>query len=263
MTIRVEREGPVAILTIDRPEVRNALDFKTGEELARAWIEFRDADELRVAILTGAGERAFCAGADLRGVAEFYRSLSSAERLRRAETEPGLGGITRNLRIDKPIVAAINGHCLAGGLEIALACDLRIAAENATFGLPEVTRGIIPGAGGTQRLPRLIGPERALDLILTGRRIDAREAERIGLVGRVVPLAELRREALGLALSVAENAPLAVRAARAAVWRGLDVSLEEGLRLEQLLAEPVRQSEDAREGPAAFLEKRKPEFKGR
>jgi enoyl-CoA hydratase/carnithine racemase len=263
MTTRFEREGPVAVLTIDRPEARNALDFETGEELLRAWGEFRDDGELRVAILTGAGEKAFCAGADLRAVAQFYRSLTPVERLRRSELEPGLGGITRNLRIDKPIIAAVNGHCLAGGLEIALACDLRIAAEHATFGLPEVTRGIIPGAGGTQRLPRLIGVEHALDLILTGRRIDAREAERIGLVGRVLPLAELRAQALELALQIAENAPLAVAAAKAAVWRGLDLPLEEGLRLEQLLAEPVRQSEDAQEGPRAFLEKRKPRFKGR
>jgi E-phenylitaconyl-CoA hydratase len=263
LSIRFEREGAVAILTIDRPEVRNALDFKTSEELVEAWRSFREDDDLRVAILTGAGDRAFCAGADLRGVAEFYRSLTSAERLRRAEQEPGLGGITRNLQIDKPTVAAINGHCLAGGLEIALACDLRIAAEQATFGLPEVTRGIIPGAGGTQRLPRLVGPERALDLILTGRRIDAREAERIGLVSRVVRFDQLRDEALALASQIAENGPLAVRAAKAAVWRGLDLPLQEGLRLEQLLAEPVRQSEDAQEGPRAFLEKRKPEFKGR
>ncbi len=263
MTIRFEHEGAVAILTIDRPEVRNALDFKTSDELIEAWRNFSDDDGLRVAVLIGAGDKAFCAGADLRGVAEFYRSLTSAERLRRADREPGLGGITRNLAVDKPIVAAINGHCLAGGLEIALACDLRVAADHATFGLPEVTRGIIPGAGGTQRLPRLIGPERALDLILTGRRIDAEEALRIGLVSVVVPFKELRATALALASRIAENAPLAVRAAKAAVWRGLDLPLEEGLRLEQLLAEPVRQSDDAREGPAAFFEKRKAEFKGR
>lgn len=263
MTIRFECVGTVAILTIDRQSVHNAIDSETSQALIEAWIRFRDADELRVAILTGAGERAFCAGADLRGVGDFYRKLTSAERLRRAALTPGLGGITRNLVIDKPILAAVNGYCLAGGLEVALACDLRLASENATFGLPEVTRGIVPGAGGTQRLPRLIGPERALDLILTGRRIDAREAERLGLVTRVVPLADLRDEALSLAQSIAENAPLAVRAAKAAVWHGLDLPLEEGLRLEQLLAEPVRQSEDAQEGPRAFLEKRKPEFKGR
>lgn len=263
MTIRFECEGAIALLTIDRPEVHNALDFDTSDALVDAWIRFRDDDHLRVAILTGAGERAFCSGADLRGVGDFYKKLTSAQRLRRSEQVPGLGGITKNLTIDKPIIAAVNGHCLAGGLELALACDLRIASENASFGLPEVTRGIIPGAGGTQRLPRLVGPERALDLIMTGRRIDAEEAMRIGLISRVVPQSELQEESLGIARAIAENGPLAVRAAKAAVWRGLDVPLEAGLRLEQLLAEPVRQSEDAQEGPRAFLEKRKPEFKGR
>jgi enoyl-CoA hydratase/carnithine racemase len=263
VTIRFERAGRLAILTIDRPEVHNALDFEASDALVDAWIRFRDDDDLRVAILTGAGGRAFCSGADLRGVGDFYRSLTSAQRLRRSEQMPGIGGITRNLAIDKPVVAAVNGHCLAGGLEVALACDLRIASENATFGLPEVTRGILPGAGGTQRLPRLVGPARALDLILTGRRIDAQEALRIGLVNRVVPLGELRDQARAVANVIAGNAPLAVRAAKAAVWRGLDLTLDEGLRLEQLLAEPVRQSEDAQEGPRAFLEKRKPEWKGR
>ena len=139
----------------------------------------------------------------------------------------------------------------------------RVAVSSANCGLPEVKLGLLPGAGGTQRLPRLIGPARALELILTGKRIDAAEAERIGLVTRVVPLAELRTHALELALKIAENAPLAVRAAKAAVWQGLDLPVEEGLRLEQLLAEPVRQSEDAKEGPRSFLEKRKPQFKGR
>jgi E-phenylitaconyl-CoA hydratase len=262
VSIRFECEGAVAILTIDRPKVHNALDFETSDALVDAWVRFRDDDDLRVAILTGAGERAFCAGADLRGVGDFYKTLTSPERLRRSEQRPGLGGITKNLAIDKPIIAAVNGYCLAGGLEIALACDLRLASDQASFGLPEVTRGIIPGAGGTQRLPRLVGPERALDLILTGRRIDAHEAERIGLVSRVVSASELGSEALAVANAIAENGPLAVRAAKAAVWRGLDIPLEDGLRLEQLLAEPVRQSEDAQEGPRAFLEKRKPEFKG-
>jgi E-phenylitaconyl-CoA hydratase len=263
VTIRFEVEGAIALLTIDRPKVQNALDFETSDALVAAWERFRDDDELRVAILTGAGGRSFCAGADLRGVGDFYKSLTSAERLRRSELVPGLGGITKNLQIDKPIIAAINGFCLAGGLEIALACDLRIASETATFGLPEVTRGIIPGAGGTQRLPRLVGPERALDLIMTGRRIDAVEAEHMGLVSRVVAPEQLQAEALKTAQQIAGNGPLAVRAAKSAVWRGLDLSLEEGLRIEQLIAEPVRQSEDAQEGPRAFLEKRKPQFSGR
>lgn len=263
MTLRFETDDTVAILTIDRPEVHNAIDFDTTDALVEAWKRFRDDDGLRVAVLTGAGERAFCAGADLRGVGDFYKNLTSAERLRRSELTPGLGGITKNLVIDKPIIAAVNGHCLAGGLEVALSCDLRLASENATFGLPEVTRGMLPGAGGTQRLPRLIGSERALDLILTGRRIEADEAHRIGLVTRVVPLASLMDEALEVARTISQNGPLAIRAAKAAVWRGLDLPLEEALRLEQHLAEPVRQSDDAQEGPRAFLEKRKPDFKGR
>ncbi|MCP4038568.1 MAG: enoyl-CoA hydratase/isomerase family protein [bacterium] len=263
VTIQFETEGAVALLTIDRPKVHNALDFETSDALVAAWERFRDDDHLWIAVLTGAGERSFCAGADLRGVGDFYKSLTSTQRLRRSERVPGLGGITKNLSIDKPIIAAVNGHCLAGGLEIALACDLRVASENASFGLPEVTRGIIPGAGGTQRLPRLIGPERALDLIMSGRRIDAQEALRIGLVSRVVAQGDLRDEAMKTAQAIAANGPLAVRAAKAAVWRGLDMPLEEGLRLEQLIAEPVRQSEDAQEGPRAFLEKRKPEFKGK
>jgi enoyl-CoA hydratase/carnithine racemase len=263
VTIRFECDGPIALLTIDRPEVHNALDFDTSDALVAAWEQFRDDDALRVAILTGAGNRAFCAGADLRGVGDFYKSLSSAERLRRSELVPGLGGITKNLAIDKPIIAAVNGHCLAGGLELALACDLRIASANASFGLPEVTRGMLPGAGGTQRLPRLIGPERALDLILTGRRVDAEEAREMGLVSRVVAREQLQQKALETAQLISRNGPLAVRAAKAAVWRGVDLPLEEGLRLEQLLAEPVRQSEDAQEGPRAFLEKREPIFKGK
>ncbi len=263
MSIRFETEGAIALLTIERPEVHNALDFETSDALVAAWERFRDDDDLWVAILTGAGERSFCAGADLRGVGDFYKNLTSAQRLRRSESVPGLGGITKNLAIDKPIIAAVNGHCLAGGLEIALACDLRIASANASFGLPEVTRGIIPGAGGTQRLPRLVGPERALDLIMTGRRIDAQEALAMGLVSGVVEREELLEAAFGMARTIASNGPLAVRAAKAAIWRGLDLPLEEGLRVEQLLAEPVRQSEDAQEGPRAFLEKRKPEFKGK
>ncbi len=262
MTIRFEVDGAVALLTIDRPKVHNALDFETSDALIAAWQRFRDDDSLWVAILTGAGDRSFCSGADLRGVGDFYKSMTSAQRLRRSELVPGLGGITKNLSIDKPIIAAINGHCLAGGLEIALSCDLRIASQTASFGLPEVSRGIIPGAGGTQRLPRLIGPERALDLIMTGRRIDALEAERMCLVSRVVAPERLQAEALKTAKQIAENGPLAVRAAKSAVWRGLDLCLEEGLRIEQLIAEPVRQSEDAQEGPRAFLEKRKPVFKG-
>jgi len=258
-----EVRGQIAIVTIDRPEALNAIDPDTDRALVEAWLRVRDNAEIRVAVLTGAGERAFSAGADLRSVGEFYRSLTSAERLARAEIVPGLGGLTRNLGLWKPVIAAVNGYCLAGGFELALACDIRIAAATATFGLPEVTWGLMPGAGGTQRLPRLAPLGAALELILTGERISAAEAYRLGIVSRVVPLAELMPTALALAERICRNGPVAVCAAKEAVYRGLHLPLEEALRLEQLLAEPVRQSEDAQEGPRAFLEKRAPVFKGR
>ncbi len=223
----------------------------------------RDDSALRVAILTGAGDRAFCAGADLSELAELYRSMTPIERRERAEREPGLGGITRNLDPGKPVIAAIGGHCLAGGLELALACDLRVAAEHATFGLPEVRRGIIPGAGGTQRLPRVVPMAVAMEILLTGAAIDARAALRAGLVNRVVPAERVLDEARVLAERIAACAPLAVQTARQAARQGRHLPLEEGLRLEQHLAEPLRTSRDAREGISAFVEKRTPNFEGR
>jgi enoyl-CoA hydratase/carnithine racemase len=263
MSILLENRGRVRILTINRPAAKNALDIETSRELAQRFVEFRDDPEAWVAIITGAGEESFCAGGDLKKMGDYYASMTPQERRARGEIEPGIGGITRNLPVWKPIIAAINGHCLAGGLEIALACDLRVAEEHASFGLTEVKWGIIPGAGGTQRLPRLIGLERALDLIMTARKISAEEALQFGLISRLVPKGQALEKAIELAEQICENAPLAVRAAKEAATRGLDMSLDEGLRLEQFLAEPLRQSEDAREGPRAFTEKRNPRFKGR
>ncbi len=263
MSILLESKEKIFIMMINRPEAMNALDQETLEQMNRAWTEFRDDPELWVAVVTGAGDKAFCAGADLKSVGEYYASMTPVQRRERSEKGPGVGGITRNLDIWKPIIAAINGHCLAGGLEIALACDIRIASETATFGLTEVSWGIIPGAGGTQRLPRLIPLGRSLEMILTAERIDAQEALRVGLVNRVVPQGELLPEAVGVAHRICQNAPLAVRAAKEAVYRGLDLPLSDGLRLEQFLAEPIRQTEDAREGPLAFAQGRKPVFKGR
>jgi len=263
MGVHTETRGRIALITIDRPEVHNAIDRATDQALLAAWRQFRDDPNAWVAILTGAGDRAFCAGADLRDVGEFYRSLTSAERLARADAEPGLGGLTRNLPIWKPVIAAINGYCLAGGFELALACDLRIASENATFALPEVTLGIVPGAGGTQRLPRLAPLGIALEMLLTGEAITAQRAFELSIVNHVVPLPELVPAAIELAQRICRNGPLAVRAVKQAVYRGLHLPLEEALRLEQYLAEPVRQSEDAREGPRAFAEKRSPSFRGK
>lgn len=258
-----EKKDRTAVITINRPEVMNAIDLETSEELVKVWIDFRDDPDLWVAIITGAGEKAFCAGADIKKIGEYYRKLTSTERLEKAEKEPGLGGITRNLQIWKPIIAAVNGYCFAGGFEIALACDIRLAAENAVFGLTEVRLGIIPGMGGTQRLPRLIPLAKAMEMILMAQTIDAHEAFRLGLVNKVVPLPELMPTALDMAKRICENGPLAVRAAKKAILRGLNMPLEEGLLLEQYLAEPLRRSEDAEEGIRAFAEKRKPRFKGR
>ncbi|MFQ5342105.1 MAG: enoyl-CoA hydratase/isomerase family protein [Anaerolineae bacterium] len=263
MSIDYEKQDRIAVVTLNRPEAMNALDLEMSDRLAEIWREVRDDRDVWVAILTGAGDRAFCAGADLKKMGEYYQSMTPLQRRQQAEQEPGLGGITRNLWVPKPIIAAVNGHCLAGGLELALACDLRVAAEHATFGLTEVRWGIIPGAGGTQRLPRLIPVGVALEMILTAQPITAQRAYQVGLVNRVVPLAELMSTALALAEAICANAPLAVRTAKEAVWRGLDLPLEKGLRLAALLGEPLRQTEDVQEGLRAFREKRKPKFKGR
>ncbi|MCP5000447.1 MAG: enoyl-CoA hydratase/isomerase family protein [Hyphomicrobiales bacterium] len=263
MTIHSEAKDGILTVTIDRPEARNALSRAMGEKLCAVWKDFRDNPEHRVAVLTGAGEKSFCAGADLTEIGEFYGSMTSAERRDYGERNPGLGGITRNLDPGKPIIAAINGYCLAGGLEIALACDIRIAVPMAKFGLPEVRWGLIPGAGGTQRLPRTVHTGIALEMMLSAHPIDAERALSVGLINRIVEPDDLLGEAMELAGRIARNGPLAVRAARAAALQGLHLPLEEGLRLEQFYAEIPRQSEDVQEGLRAFAEKRQPNFRGK
>lgn len=263
MPVKFEKKDKIAILTINRPLAMNALDTETLASLNKAWIDFRDNPELLVAVITGAGSKSFCSGADIKALAKYYASTTAEQRKQKADTEPGLGGITRNLEIWKPIIAAINGYCLAGGLEIALACDIRIASETAVFGFTEVNRGIIPTAGGTQRLPKLIPHGKSLEMLLTGDRIDAKEAYRIGLVNKVVSSDQLLPEALNMAERICRNAPLAIQAAKKAVYQGMDLPLSEGLQLEHQLADPVFLSEDAKEGPKAFFEKRAPIFKGK
>jgi E-phenylitaconyl-CoA hydratase len=263
MAILYEKKGRIGLITINRPEAMNAIDPETTEELSKAWLDFREDPDLWVGILTGAGDKAFSAGADLKKLIPFLAKLSPIARREREEKFPGLGGITRGLNIWKPIIAAINGFCLAGGLEMALACDLRVAADHATFGLLEVSRGIIPGAGGTQRLPRMIPMAKAMEMILLAQRIDAQEALRLGLVNRVVPLPEVLPTAMKMAEAILQNGPLAVRAAKEAVLRGLSMTLEEGLRLECVLQSYLLTTEDAVEGPRAFAEKRKPQYTAR
>ncbi|MBI1743277.1 enoyl-CoA hydratase/isomerase family protein [Candidatus Acetothermia bacterium] len=261
MAVLREKKHHTLILTIDRPEALNALDPATSDELVKAWIEFRDDPSLWVAIITGSGEKAFCAGADLRQMAQFVK-MNPIERREQREKNYGLGGITRHLDIWKPTIAAINGVAYGGGLELALACDIRVASENAKMGLLEAKWGIIPGQGGTQRLARLVPLGKALEMIFTAEPIEATEAYRIGLVNRVVSPKDLLPTAIAVAEKICDNAPLAVRAAKESVYRGLDLPLDEGMRFEQFLANLVRDSVDTQEGMKAFAEKRKPQYKG-
>jgi E-phenylitaconyl-CoA hydratase len=250
----------IVTITINRPDAMNAIDPETDQALIEAWTRFRDDDSAWVAILTGAGEKAFSAGADLKKMIPAAFGKSGG---RGGHDEHGLGGITRGLEIWKPMIAAINGFCLAGGLEQALACDLRIAAPHASFGLTEVRWAIIPGAGGTQRLPRAVPLAKAMEMILMAKMLTAEEALRYGLVNAVVPLPELIPTARRWAEAICELGPLAVRAAKESILRGLTMPLADGLRLEAFLSGSLRGTEDAAEGPKAFAEKRKPQFKNR
>lgn len=263
MAIIYEKKGKIAYITINRADAMNAIDMETSKELAATWSDFRDNPDLWVAILTGSGEKAFCSGADLKKFIPEVAKKTAQEKMDEGSYNPGFGGITKNFKIWKPIIAAINGICLAGGTELALACDIRIAAENAIFGLMEVRWGLIPGAGGTQRLPRLIPLGKALEMILCAEQIDAQEAYRIGLVNKVVASSELMGTATKLAERICEMGPLAVRAAKAVIYRGLDLPLDEALALELSYANFLFGTEDAQEGPRAFAEKRKANFRSR
>jgi enoyl-CoA hydratase len=250
------REGAVALLTLNRPQSLNALSTALLNELRRAILEVRDDRGLRVVLLTGAGTRAFAAGADLKELTTLPPVAMQAY------AQVGQQVFQLIEELGKPVVAAVNGFALGGGCELAMACTLRLAADTARFGQPEVNLGLIPGFAGTQRLTRLLGKGRALDLLLTGRQIDADEASRIGLVERVVPAADLMTEARAIAEALAAKPPLAVRAILEAVQRGGETNLEAGQALEASLFGLVGSTADMREGTAAFLEKRPPVFKG-
>jgi len=255
--VQYEVGDGIALLTINRPDKLNALDGDTIETLDRLIEAAGEDPAVGVLIITGAGDKAFVAGADIRELSERTPLDGSAYARR------GQAVFTRLETIGKPSIAAVNGYALGGGLELALACTLRIASDKARLGLPETTLGIIPGYGGTQRLSRLVGRGRALELIMTGEPIDAQEALKIGLVNRVVPPSDLLATARSLAGVMRLRGPVALRCALEAVHRGLEMSQSDGLALEAALFGLTCASEDMREGTRAFLEKRKPTFRGR
>jgi enoyl-CoA hydratase len=253
----LERDGATAVVTINRPQVLNALNSSTIDELRRLILELKHDASVRSVIITGAGEKAFVAGADINELA-VQRPAQGKEHALRGQH---VFDLIENM--GKPVIAAINGYALGGGCELALACTLRVAADTARLGQPEVNLGIIPGYGGTQRLSRLVGKGVALDLLLSGRHITADEAFRIGLVNRVVAASELMNAARQLASELADKAPLAVQYIIEAVNRGLEISFDKGQFLEATLFGVIASTDDMREGTTAFLQKRKAEFKGR
>jgi len=252
-----EKKGAIAYVTLNRPKVLNALNQRTWQDLRAAFEDARDDEDVRGVILTGAGDKAFIAGADISELAQV-----SAVQAERSST---YGQEVLNLveNLGKPVVAAINGFALGGGCETAMSCTIRLATETARFGQPEVKLGVPPGGGGTQRLPRLVGKGRALQLILSGEMISAQEAYRIGLVNEVVPAADLIPRAEAILKQISANAPLAVRCSLDAVNKGMETSQTEGLALEASFFGLCAGTEDKQEGTQAFLQKRAPQFKGR
>jgi enoyl-CoA hydratase len=252
-----ETKGAIAYITVNRPKVLNALDTATMQELRAALLAVRDDAQVRVAILTGAGEKAFIAGADI-GELQRHDAIAGKEYTHRGQAVVDL---IENL--GKPVIACINGFALGGGCEVAMACTFRLASENAKLGQPEVKLGIVPGYGGTQRLPRLIGKGPALQLLLTGEMITAQEAWRLGLVNEVTAPADLIPRAEAIAQKIIANAPLAVQYVIEAVNKGLDLPLADGLYLEATLFAISCATEDKQEGTTAFLEKRAARFRGK
>ncbi len=258
MSVEFSVADHVATIRLNRPEAMNAIDPETRQELIDIWQRVRMEDDIWVAVVTGTGEKAFCTGSDLKKTMPGNESYAQ-----QMFANPVSQSVAAHMETDKPIIAAINGYAMGGGMEIALACDIRIAAETAQFALSEVKIGSIPGSAGTQRLPRAIGMSDAMLMLLTGDRISAQEAFRNGLVSKVVPADKLMPTAYEIAQKIAANAPLAVRAVKRLVKRGMDLPLSHAIESERYVFGLLYQSEDRIEGRKAFAEKRKPQYKGR
>lgn len=256
MSIDFEKRGQIGYITINRPEARNCLNDAALEELVSVWCEFRDDDGLLVAIITGMGEQAFCTGADLK---ELIPRIATGEL---PITSRRLQAFLKGIEIYKPIIAAINGACLAGGTELIQGTDIRIAVNEATFGLPEPRWGLFPAAGSTVRLPRQIPYCRAMEVLLTGDSFTAQEAYAMGLINRIVPRQDLMAFATMTAEKICRNSPRAVQAIKASVMKCLDIPQEQAYILETYYGREIFGSEDAKEGPRAFLEKRPPHYQG-
>ena len=254
MAVDYKLEGRIATITLNRPEAYNSIDIRTLRELRDALIAFRDNEDAWVGIITGAGDKSFCSGADITEMLPFLKA--NANKPWEIPQTP-----LNDMELYKPIIGAINGSALGGGLEIALICDIRIAAEHARFGCPEVNLGIMPGWGATQRLPRIIPRAKATELVFSGKPISAQEAYRIGLVNEVVPKMELMARAQKWAEDLCQVSPLGIRAAKEAMIRGYSLPLDDGIKLESALFGYLLGTEDFVEGRDAFLNKRKPQFK--
>jgi enoyl-CoA hydratase/carnithine racemase len=261
--ILYEKKGHVRLITINRAEKMNSLDFTANDELVDMWHEFDEDDDARVAVITGAGNQAFCAGADLKTYTLAFAQTSAPEFRKKYTNGPGFGGITRNLDIDKPIIAAVNGFAISGGFELALACDIRFCSENAEFALQDAKWGFHACDGGLIRLPQIIGMGHAMEIILSGERVNAEHAYRIGLVNRVHPQGELLERALSYAQMLASRAPLSHRLAKEVVRRSMGMHQDEALKWESRSFYDVGMTEDLKEGVTSFKERRPANFKGR
>jgi E-phenylitaconyl-CoA hydratase len=258
MVLLYEKQDRIATITLNRPEVMNAIDMELADQLTKAWSDFERDPDMVVLLVTGKGDKAFCVGADLKERGRQGRDIHVSAFWNDALILP-----MRRTEYYKPVIAAVNGHCLAGGMELALNCDIRIASENATFGQPEINWGIFPGMGATQRLPRLLPYNLAAEILFTGEAIDANRALELGLVNAVVSQKNLMNTAQSLAHKISQKAPLALRALKEALLKSYELPLSQGLRVEGLLRRIIGDTDDAREGIEAFKENRPPIFKGR